>query len=168
MGLNLKNLSKVTTRSGRSIKKIRRRSDLAILWSAEEYIFQNGALASGVTASGFTLQDGYLFAYSDDDSENLISIQNIDMTNYSKADIELDYRADADYGSASVKYGIDGYTSNELEDKYNRVSTTITLDITSYVGSHFIGFRLYCRNDSDEPTYGAWANVWIKSIKLYN
>ena len=134
--------------------------------------YQNGILASGITTSGFTIESGYLQAGigadNDESNDTQVSIRNIDFTNYSKMDIVLNYNAGANYGSGTVAYGIDSYWTTALPGSYAWTSTTITLDISSYTGTHYIGFGLAAENNSSEPTWGAWANVWIKEIKLYN
>lgn len=143
-----------------------------LVFSTEMFVFKDGILNSDVTNNGFTIQEGYLWAgvgADNDESEHAeVKLLNIDMTNFSKVDIELDYNAGANYGSADVKYGIDATQTYQLDDSDSRVSTTITMDISTYTGTHWLGFYLYAKNKSSEPTWGAWANVWIKSIKLYN
>ena len=173
MGLNLKNITKISGRSGLNITKIRRRSDMAILWSAEQYIYQNGSLASGISLSNLTNNGSTLHcgvgADNHESADTQVSIQNIDFTNYSKMDVVLDYNAGANFGSGSVTCCIDAYWDGRtLPESYNRISTTLTFDVSSYTGTHFLGFGLYAENNSSEPTWGAWANVWIKEIRLYN
>lgn len=144
------------------------------VWRAEQYIFQNGTLASGLSLSNFTNTDGYLHAGVGADDidvsyDTTAQIQNIDFTNYSKLDIVLDYNNYANFGSSDACYGIDNCWTTELPDSNNeRITTTITIDISSYTGTHYIGFGLTCENNSSEPTWGASSNVWISEIKLYN
>lgn len=173
MGLNLSNITKISGRSGLNITKIRRRSDMAILWSAEEPIYQNGTLASGINANNFTTRDGYLFvcvgADNHEEADNSARLENVDLTNYSKLDIVVDYNTYANYGDSSVSYGIDNCWNTGLPNSNNNVvTTTITIDVSSYTGIHYIGFGVWARNDSSEPTWGAWADLWIKEIRLYN
>lgn len=174
MGLNFSNFVKITGRSGLNVTKVRRRSDMAVLWSAEEYVYQDGTLASGITTNGFTNTDGYLYAGIGADDKDVTydttaTIQNIDFTNYNKLDIVLDYNTYANYGSADVTYGIDACLTTELPNSNNdRITTTITIDISSYTSTHYIGFGLSCENNSSEPTWGASSNIWISSIRLYN
>ena len=143
------------------------------VWTANNYIYQNGTLASGITTSGFWTRDGYLFitANADNHEENSYSgqIQNVDLTNYNKLDIVVDYNTYANYGDSSVSYGIDSCWTTGLPNSNNSVrGTTITIDVSSYTGKHYIGFGTWARNDSSEPTWGAWADLWIKEIRLYN
>lgn len=144
-----------------------------VFWRAEQYIFQNGSLASGISLSNLTNNGSTLHcgvgADNDSDASTQCSINGIDLTNYSKMDIVLDYNAGANYGSGSITCGIDGYWNGRtLPESYDRTPTTLTFDISSHTGTHFLGFGLYAENNSSEPTWGAWANVWIKEIRLYN
>lgn len=143
------------------------------VWTASTYLYQNGVLASGITASNFTTRDGYLFvsvsADNHEETDNSARLENVDLTNYSKLDIVVDYNTYANYGDSSVSYGIDSCWTTGLPNSNNDVrSTTITIDISSYTGTHYIGFGVWARNDSSESTWGAWADLWIKEIKLYN
>lgn len=145
-----------------------------LLWRAEKYIFQNGVLESGVTLNnidlGTTLYRQAYAEWVDDVDTILVEIEGIDLTDYSKMDIELNYNSHADYGETSVSCGIDGYSNKELPKTTNINGTpaTVTIDISSYTGKHFVGFRLYARNDSSAESLHAWATIWIKSIRLYN
>lgn len=173
MGLNLKNITKISGRSGLNITKIRRRSDMAILWSAEQYIYQNGSLASGISLNNLSNDGSVLHCGVGADNHESVdtqcSINGIDLTNYSKMDVVLEYNAGANYGSGSVSCDIDGYWNGRtLPESYERISTTLTFDVSSYTGTHFLGFGLYAENKSSEPTWHASANVWIKEIRLYN
>lgn len=173
MGLKLSGIKKISGKSGLKIKKIRRRSDMAVLWSAEEFIFQNGFLIDGVSNNGFTLIGEYLHLEADadnhDEADASAAIQNIDFTEYDRLDITLDYQNYANYGDSEVCYGVDGYWNTKLPDSHNeRITTTITIDISQYNGMHYIGFGVWAENKSSEPTWIANANVWIKEIKLYN
>lgn len=159
--------------SGASIaKEIVGGASGTVFWRAEQYIFQNGTLASGITNSGF--EGGaslHLGIGADNNSEASASakIQNVDLTNYSKMDIVVDYQTYANYGDSSVSYGIDNcWTTGLPNSNNNTVTTTITLDISSYTGTHYIGFGVWARNDSSESTWHASADVWIKEIRLYN
>lgn len=143
------------------------------VWRAEKYIFQNGSLANGISINGLSNSGGYLQAGigadNHDSANTQCSINGIDLTNYSKMDVVLDYNAGANYGSGSVTCDIDGYWNGRaLPESYDRTSTTLTFDVSSHIGTHFLGFGLYAENNSSEPTWGAWANVWIKEIRLYN
>lgn len=178
MGLNLSNIKKISARSGLNITKIRRRSDMAILWSAEEFVFQNGVLTDGVSYQKFTNSNGYLGAYVEaeqgEDPPYVASIMafivfDFDCTNYNYIDITLDYQMYANYGEATINYGLNGYLPTRLPDSNNsKVNTTITLDISSYSEVNSIGFALYAKNESSNPSWGASSSVWIKEIKLYN
>lgn len=145
---------------------------MAVLWSAEEYIYQSGTLLSGVflsnlTNDGSTLHCG-IGADNHESVDTQAAVQNIDFTNYSKMDIVLNYNAGANYGSGTVAYGIDSYWTTALPGSYDWTSTTITIDISAYAGTHYIGFGLAAENNSSEPTWGAWANIQIAQIRLYN
>ena len=142
------------------------------VWRAEFYVFQNGTLASGISLNALSNSGGYLQAGigadNHESADTQVSVQNIDFTNYSKMDIVLNYNAGANYGSGTVAYGIDSYWTTALPGSYAWTSTTITLDISSYTGTHYIGFGLAAENNSSEPTWGAWANIQIAQIRLYN
>lgn len=136
------------------------------------YVFQNGTLASGISNNGFTLSGGYLHlgvgADNNDEADASAKIQNVDLTNYSKLDIVVDYQNYVNYGDSSVSYGIDNCWTTALPfTNDGKITTTITIDISSYSGTHYIGFGAWARNDSSEPTWHADANVWVKEIKLY-
>lgn len=135
--------------------------------------YQNGSLASGVSLNNLSNDGSVLHcgvgADNHSDASTQCSINGIDLTNYSKMDVVLDYNAGANYGSGSVTCDIDGYWNGRaLPESYDRTSTILTFDVSSHTGTHFLGFGLYAENNSSEPTWGAWANVWIKEIKLYN
>lgn len=158
--------------NGEKLKRAYHNNDVEI-WSAEEFVFQNGTLASGIINGGFTLSDGYLHlgvgADNNDEADASATIQNIDFTNYSKLDIVVDYKNYVNYGDSSVAYGIDNCWTTALPFSDNEtITTTITLDISTYTGTHYIGFGVWAENKSSEPTWHADANVWIKEIKLYN
>lgn len=142
------------------------------LWRAEKYIFQNGTLASGISLNGLSNSGGYLQAGigagNHESADTQVSVQNIDFTNYSKMDIVLNYNAGANYGSGTVAYGIDSYWATALPGSNKWTSTTITIDISAYTGTHYIGFGLSAENKSSEPTWHAWANIQIAQIRLYN
>lgn len=138
-----------------------------------KYVYQNGTLASDVTNNGFTNSGGYLHlgvgADNDDSASAEGKIQNIDFTNYNKLEIILEYKNYVNYGSSETCYGIDGCWTTELPDSNNsRISKTITIDISSYTGKHFLGFGVDAENRSSEPTWHADSDVWIKQIKLYD
>ena len=143
------------------------------VWRAEFYVFQNGTLASGITNSGFEGSGAslHLGIGADNNSEDSASakIQNVDFTNYSKIDIVLDYQNYANYGNSTVSYGIDNCWTTGLQNSNNNTITkTITIDISSINGTHYIGFGVWAENKSSEPTWHASANIWIKEIRLYN
>lgn len=176
MGLSLSDIKKFSCRSGLNITKIRRRSDMAILWSAEEFIFQNGVLADGTAYQNFTNSNGYFYAYVETEQgedppydARKSALISFDFTDYDYIDITLDYNTYANYGGASINYGIDGYTPSQLpHSNNNRVNMTVTLDISSYSGVHSIDFVLYALNESSEPSWGASSSIWIKEVKMYN
>lgn len=143
------------------------------VWLAEQYIYQNGTLASGITLGGDMFNSGgYLQAGigadNHESADTQASIQNIDFTNFSTMTIVLEYRAGANYGSGNVAYGIDSYWTTSLPGSYSWMPYTITIDISSYTGTHYLGFGLAAENNSSEPTWGAWANIQIAQIRLYN
>lgn len=168
MSLNLSSIKKITTRSGTNITKVRRRSDMKILWSAEEYIYQNGVLASGVTLKNFSNTGAVLSAgtNADSDEENQVEakIYGIDMTNYSKLEMIVEWYVSCVYGDVWAKYGIDDYV-NRIDNGVKETQT-ITLDISGYSGTHSLNFLFYAKNDSSY--YGADSTAKISSIKLYN
>ena len=180
MSLNLSNIKKISGRSGLSIKRIRRRSDMAIIWQAEQYIYQSGALLSGVSLDGFSNTGSTLYRnieadryddgnpvgwYSEETGWAIIS--GIDMTDYSKMDINLTYDCAVGHGDAYFQYGIDS-ASTSVSGNSGGAVKTFTLDISSLSGTHALQFYLYARNESSEPTWGASVTLNISSIRLYN
>lgn len=158
--------------NGGKLKIAYHRYGETVLWRAEKYIFQNGVLESGVTVNnlsiGTTLYKEIEATNTDDEEKCTCEIYNVDLTDYSKMDIEVNYRAYANYGDAHITCGIDEYSKNRLPDQAFDEDKTITIDISSYTGKHFIGFYLYARNESSEPSWKAWAYLNIKSIRLYD
>ena len=131
------NIIDVVGASGVSIaKEIVGGASGTVFWQAEEAIYQNGTLASGITASNFTTRDGYLFvsvgADNHEEADNSARLENVDLTNYSKLDIVVDYNTYANYGDSSVSYGIDNCWTTGLPNSNNNVvTTTITIDVSS-------------------------------------
>lgn len=158
---------------------------MAVLWSAEEYIYQDGVLVetASLTESLTNEEGGFLYARVDDDkdgsgddpeySTNIhVGIEGIDFTDYNRVDIRLTTDVDAYFGSAYIRYGI-GYQENRddythLVDRSEEDLTdyTLTLDISDYTGKQAIYFYLYAKNSSS--SYGAHAALKIFEIKLYN
>lgn len=186
---NLKRIKAIT--DGKAIElsevQVQQKNAVKTVWKAfiepteptepeEQIIYGSGTLADGVAYQNFTNSNGYFHAYVDTEQgedppyESSKSVLiSFDFTDYDYIDITLDYQMYANYGGASISYGIDGYTPTQLPHSNNeRINTTITFDISSYSGVHSIDFVLYALNESSEPSWGASSSIWISEIKMYN
>lgn len=175
MGLGLKGIKKITTRSGINIVKVRRRSDMSVLWSAEEYVYKDGVLMDNVTLVSIANEDNVLYAdtggQSYGESKKIYAgICGIDFTEYDSVDIVLSHYAFANYGTATIDYGIGRYAIDTSLNKGTSgvQETVITIDISEYGGLQNIYFYLYAKNNSSESTWGARSWIKISEIRLYN
>ena len=151
-------------------------SALSAAFPAWAYLFHNGTAADGVEYNNFSISNGYMYAVVEADSgedppyeASRDALFSADFTGYDRLDITMKYNTYANYGNSSVSYGIDSYGSTRLPGtESSEESTTITIDISSYNGTHFVGFHLGACNDSSDPSWTAFSKIWISEIKLYN
>lgn len=148
-------------------------------------VYSNGALAEGIVLDGFTNTGGNLYAVVEADmpengepKSNRINVlvKNIDLSKYSKMEITLKYSYSINYGWGAIKYGIDSTetttlyksggwdnSSPTMEDS-KTANEVVTIDISSYTGTHYLGF-MYDVGDASSY-YSAKGELYISQIKL--
>ena len=149
-----------------------------VVWTAENYLFSNGSLGSGISVSGASISGGKIFTHigsgADDEGnteavDRTVTISGLDLTNYSKLYISSTHDDKNAYGEAYCNVGIDSantrfFTGNDV----GTVTKTITLDVSGYTGVHSLKFYLYARSDSSYSGYHTNCQIGITEIKLYN
>ena len=94
------------------------------------------------------------------------------MTNYSKIYISSTAYRVNNHGDAYCTVGIDTpHTYNFITDangEGENVTSTITIDVSSYTGVHSLQFYLYAYSRSSYTGYHSAVNLGITEIKLYN
>ena len=158
---------------------------LLAAFPASMMVYSGGALSEGVTIEGFTNTDGNLYAAVEADmpaggepKSNRINIfvRDIDLSRYSKMEVNLKYAYNIAYGWGAIKYGIDstetttlykssGWDNNSptMEDS-KTANEVITIDISSYTGTHYLGF-MYDVGDASSD-FNAKGELYISQIKL--
>lgn len=184
MGLRLSDIKKISGKSGLNFKKIRRRSDMAVLWAAEEYPFADGVLADGLSLSGFTILDNTLYYHLSQggDEDGTVPktgeavIIGLDLTGYDYLDFSaiLSFKSiwsDGDY----CKYGIDTAdnvlgtnTGGGPGDDAVITGHDKTLDVSAYSGVHNLVFECCVHACTTHSGYIANLNLNIDTIKLHN
>lgn len=156
-----------------------------VVWTAENYLFNNGSLGSGISISGATISGGKITAgvgssassdwegdHEAEEAAIVVTISGLDLTNYSKLYISSTaYRVNA-YGDAYCTVGIDTpHTYNFITDangEGQNVNSTITIDVSGYTGVHSLQFYLYAYSHSSYTGYHSAVNLGITEIRLYN
>lgn len=148
-------------------------------------VYSGGTLADGVTIDGFTNTGGNLYAVveadmheNDEPKSNRINVlvKNIDLSRYSKMEVNLKYAYNIAYGWGAIKYGIDSTqtetlykssgwdnSSPTMEDS-KTANEVVTIDISSYTGTHYLGF-MYDVGDASSY-YSSRGELYISQIKL--
>ena len=148
-------------------------------------VYSGGTLADGVTIDGFTNTGGNLYAVveadmheNDEPKSNRINVlvKNIDLSKYSKMEITLKYAYNIAYGWGAIKYGIDSTEATTLYksggwdlsqpsmENSKTANEVVTIDISSYTGTHYLGF-MYDVGDASSY-YSAKGELYISQIKL--
>lgn len=154
-----------------------------VVWTAENYLFSNGSLGSGITVTNATISGGKITAgvgssastdwegeHEAEEADIVVTISGLDLTNYSKLYISSTHEDYNAYGDAYCNVGIDNantrfFTVNGCD---GIVTRTITLDVSGYTGVHTLKFYLYAYSRSSYSGYHTNCQIGITEIKLYN
>ena len=157
-------------------------------WSlnTNKYVFSNGSLSAGVSVSGASVSGGKISAgvasaagtegdkiIDSEVAELIVTISDIDLTNYSKLYISTTSELYNHYGEAYCNVGIDNentrfFTVNSGTGTGVWFTDTIILDVSSYTGTHSLKFYLYAYSHSSYSGYHSVCRLGITEIRLHN
>lgn len=174
--MTLKDIKKITGHSGLKINKIRRRSDMMVLWSAELSIFASGILADGVTKSSeFTIKDDKLCATTervgqDKSDKTTVYLDGIDFTDYNRLEVSYHAAGWDTYGANWIKYRIGSGNDIQFSNGGNIQGKdgVLTVDVSELTGVQRLTFTLYAEENSSASGASACSSIKISEIRLHN
>lgn len=174
--MKLKDIKKIKGRSGLKISKIRRRSDMKVLWSAELLIFASGALADGVTKSSeITIKDTKLCATTarvgeGGSDKTIVYLDGIDFTDYSVLEVTYHAAGWNWYGEDWIKYRIGNGKDIEFSSGGNIQGKdgVLTVDVSALTGLQRLTFTLYAEENSSASGASACSSIEIAGIRMHN